>query len=83
MEPDRVALLHGYPVPRALEAFRAGVADHLQTAQPMAEQLLKRGIAHVAAAMGEPGGHLSYTSFVVTPLRARRDPRSAGRPSLP
>ncbi len=70
-DPQRIAAVHGLRVPEALEAFRAGQADYLQTAQPMAEELIQEGAAHLVAAMGEAVGHIPYTAFVVTPeLRA-------------
>ncbi len=73
-DPQRITLVHGLPVPRALEAFRAGEADYLQTAQPMAEELIEGGAASLAAAMGEVVGHIPYTAFVVTPAFRQAEP---------
>ena len=67
VDPQRIAAVHVLRVPEALEGFRAGQADYLQTAQPMAEELIQAGAAHLAAAMGEVVGHIPYTAFVVTP----------------
>jgi NitT/TauT family transport system substrate-binding protein len=67
VDPQGITFVHGLQVPDALEAFRAGKADYLQTAQPMAEELIRDGAAHLAAAMGEAVGHVPYTAFVVTP----------------
>lgn len=66
VDPERIPFLHGLPVPRAIEAFRARDADYLETGQPMAEEILTEGIAHLAAAMGEVVGHIPYSSLVVT-----------------
>ena len=96
VDARRITFLHGLPVPRALEAFRAGEADYLQTAQPVAEELIEEGAAHLAAALGEAVGHIPYTSFVVTPeLRQPkrisasgpcgrwREPNGGWRPTTP
>lgn len=66
VDPDRIILLRGLKVPRALEAFRAGEADYLETGQPMAEGLLEEGVAHLAVAMGGVLGHIPYSSIIVT-----------------
>lgn len=79
VDPQRITFLRGLPVPQALEAFRSGAADYLQTGQPMAEELLEEGVAHLAAAMGEVGGHLPYSSFVVTPATRQARPELCQR----
>jgi NitT/TauT family transport system substrate-binding protein len=66
VDPQRIAFVDGLWVPDALEALHAGEADYLQTAQPMAEELIQEGAAYLAAAMGEAVGHIPYTAFVVT-----------------
>ncbi len=67
VDPQHITFVPSLRVPDALEAFRAGEADYLQTAQPMAEELIQEGAAHLVAAMGEAVGHIPYTAFVVTP----------------
>ena len=74
VDARRITFVHGLRVPQALQAFRAGEADYLQTAQPMAEELLEGGAPHLAAAMGEAVGHIPYTSFVVTPELRQAEP---------
>ena len=67
VDPSTVTVLAGLPVPAAVEAFLAGEADYLETGQPAAEELLERGAAHLAAEVGAHVGHITYTSFIVTP----------------
>ena len=67
VNPSTVTVLAGLPVPAAVEAFLAGEADYLETGQPAAEALLERGVAHLAAEVGAHVGHITYTSFIVTP----------------
>lgn len=76
IDPSTVKVRAGLPVPAAVEAFLAGEADYLETGQPAAEALLERGVAHLAAEVGAHVGHITYSSFVVTP--ETRD----GRPEL-
>lgn len=79
VDPEGITALHGLPVAQALEGFRAGEADYLQTGQPMAEELIEEGSAHLAAAMGEVVGHIPYTAFVVTPEFRQARPEICGR----
>jgi len=67
VDPSTVKVRAGLPVPAAVEAFLAGEADYLETGQPAAEALLERGAARLAAEVGAHVGHITYTSFVVTP----------------
>ena len=67
IDPSTVKVLAGLPVPAAVETFLAGGADFLETGQPAAEALLERGAAHLAAEVGAHVGHITYTSFIVTP----------------
>jgi NitT/TauT family transport system substrate-binding protein len=71
---ERISVLRGLGVPQAVEAFLRGEADYLQTGQPVAEQLLDAGAAHLAAAMAEAVGRLPYSSLLVTPEFRRTRP---------
>lgn len=77
--PGRVVPLRGLPVPEAIAAFRDGRADYLQTGQPMAEELIAAGDAHLAAAMAEAVGHVPYSSLMVTPGFRDRSPELCER----
>jgi NitT/TauT family transport system substrate-binding protein len=73
-DPARLTLLRDLPAPEAIRVFLEGGADYLETAQPMAEELLAGGRAHLAAAMAEPVGHVPYSSLAVTPEFRERHP---------
>lgn len=70
----RIQVIKGLAVPEAIRALLAGGADYLETGQPMAEELLAAGKAHLAAAMAEPVGPLPYSSLLVTPDFRRAKP---------
>ncbi len=79
VDPQGITVLHGLRVAQALEAFRAGEANYLQTAQPMAEESIQEASAHLAAAMGEVVGHIPYTASVVTPEFRQAQPELCRR----
>ena len=79
VDPQEITVLRGLPVPQALEVFRAGGADYLQTAQPMTEELLAEGRAYLAAAMGEVVGPVPYTALVVTAEFRQANPKLCRR----
>jgi NitT/TauT family transport system substrate-binding protein len=62
------------PVPEALAAFRAGHGDFLEQTQPIVEQMLAGGEAHLVASMGEATGPVPFTSYMTTPDFLRREP---------
>jgi NitT/TauT family transport system substrate-binding protein len=66
IDPASIAVQRDLPVARSVEAFVAGEADYLETALPVAEELLEDGRAHLAAAMGEVVGKIPYSSLIVT-----------------
>jgi NitT/TauT family transport system substrate-binding protein len=74
VDPGTITLLHGLGVAEGIAALRDGGADYLQTGQPMAEELLEDGVAHLAAAQAPGVGHVPYSSFIVTPEVRRTRP---------
>ena len=75
VDPARVTIRRDLPVSQAVAAFRAGQADFLEQGQPVVEQLLAEGGAHLVASMGEATGPLPFSSYMTTPrfLREERD----------
>ena len=67
------------PVPEALAAFRAGHGDFLEQTQPIVEQMLASGEAHLVASMGEATGPVPFTSYMTTPDFLRREPATVLR----
>ncbi len=58
----------------AVAAFRAGHGDFLEQPQPVVEQLLADGAAHLVASMGEATGPVPFTSYMTTPAFLAREP---------
>jgi NitT/TauT family transport system substrate-binding protein len=75
VDPARVAIRRDLSVARAVAAFRAGEADFLEQGQPVVEQLLAEGAAHLAASMGSATGPVPFSSYMTTPrfLREERE----------
>lgn len=75
VDPSRVTIVRDLPVPEAVAAFRAGRGDFLEQGQPVVEQLLAEGAAHLVASMGEATGPVPFSSYMTTPafLRDERD----------
>ena len=75
VDAARVRIERTRPVAEAVAAFRAGHGDFLEQTQPLAEQLVEEGAAHLAASMGEATGPVPFTSYMTTPdfLRRERD----------
>jgi len=74
VDPARVRIERERPVADAIAAFRAGHGDFLEQTQPIAEQLIAEGAAHLAVSMGVATGHVPFTSYMTTPEFARREP---------
>jgi NitT/TauT family transport system substrate-binding protein len=74
MDPATVRIERDRPVPEALAAFRAGHGDFFEQTQPIVEQLLASGEAHVVASMGEATGPVPFTSYMTTPEFLSREP---------
>jgi NitT/TauT family transport system substrate-binding protein len=73
-DPAKIRALPGLDPGQGVEALKAGRADFLQTGQPMAEELIRDRVAHLAAAQAPIVGHVPYSSFVVRDETRRRSP---------
>jgi NitT/TauT family transport system substrate-binding protein len=74
VDPASVRIERKCPVPEALAAFRSGHGDFFEQTQPIVEQLLTSGEAHLVASMGEATGPVPFTSYMTTPEFLRREP---------
>src|SRR2546422_1601444 len=74
VEPATVRIERNRPGPEALAAFRSGHGDFFEQTQPIVEQLLASGEAHLVASMGEATGPVPFTSYMTTPEFLRREP---------
>lgn len=74
VDPASVRIERHRPAPEAVAAFRAGQGDFLEQPQPVVEELLAEGAAHLAASMGEATGPVPFTSYMTTPEFLRREP---------
>jgi NitT/TauT family transport system substrate-binding protein len=72
VDPASVRIDRTRPAPEAIGAFRAGHGDFLEQTQPVVEELLDAGVAHLAASMGEAGGPVPFTSYMTTPAFLER-----------
>jgi NitT/TauT family transport system substrate-binding protein len=73
VDPTQVTIRRDLPVPQAVDAFRAGQADFLEQGQPVVEQLLMEGAAHLVVSMGEATGPVPFSSYMTTPRFLRED----------
>jgi NitT/TauT family transport system substrate-binding protein len=74
VDPAAVRIERERPVPEALAAFRAGHGDFFEQTQPIIEELLASGEAHLVASMGEATGPVPFTSYMATRDFLRREP---------
>lgn len=74
VDAGRVRIERTRPAPDAVAAFRAGHGDFLEQPQPVVEQLLAEGAAHLVASMGEATGPVPFTSYMTTPAFLAREP---------
>jgi NitT/TauT family transport system substrate-binding protein len=74
VDPATVRIERHRPGPEALAAFRGGHGDFFEQTQPIVEQLLAGGEAHLVASMGEATGPVPFTSYMTTPEFLRREP---------
>jgi len=74
IDPASVRIERERPAPAAIAAFRAGHGDFLEQTQPIAEQLIAAGAAHLAVSLGIATGPVPFTSYMTTPDFARREP---------
>src|SRR5206468_11706643 len=77
--PPTVNIGRNRPVPEALAAFRSGHGDFFEQTQPIIEQMLAAGEAHLIASMGEATGPVPFTSYMTTPEFLRREPETVLR----
>jgi len=73
VDPARVTMRRDLPTPEAVAAFRAGDAEFLEQGQPVAEELLAEGAAHLMVSMGEATGPVPFSSYMTTPHFLRDD----------
>jgi NitT/TauT family transport system substrate-binding protein len=74
VDPAAVRIERERPVPEALAAFRGGHGDFFEQTQPIVEQMLANGEAHLVASMGDATGPVPFTSYMTTPEFLRREP---------
>jgi len=74
VDAGQVRIERTRPAPEAVAAFRAGHGDFLEQPQPVVEQLLADGAAHLVASMGEATGPVPFTSYMTTPAFLTREP---------
>lgn len=79
VDPAAVRIDRERPVPEALAAFRAGHGDFFEQTQPIVEQMLTAGEAHLVASMGEATGPVPFTSYMTTPEFLHREPETVLR----
>jgi len=79
VDPAAVRIERSRPVPEALAAFRGGHGDFFEQTQPIVEQMLAGGEAHLVASMGEATGPVPFTSYMTTPEFLRREPETVLR----
>ena len=79
VDPAAVRIERSRPVPEALAAFRGGHGDFFEQTQPIVEQMLASGEAHLVASMGEATGPVPFTSYMTTPEFLRREPETVLR----
>jgi NitT/TauT family transport system substrate-binding protein len=79
VDPAAVRIERNRPGPEALAAFRSGHGDFFEQTQPIVEQMLAGGEAHLVASMGEATGPVPFTSYMTTPEFLRREPETVLR----
>ena len=66
IDPEELRLIPGLGLEQARAAFLAGDGDFIHLPQPVAEELMANGRAHLAVALGPENGHIAYSSFAAT-----------------
>jgi NitT/TauT family transport system substrate-binding protein len=74
VDPSQVRITRELAVTEAVAVFASGAADFLEQTQPIVEQLVAEGEAHLVASMGEATGPLPFTSYMTTPDFLAREP---------
>ena len=72
VDPASVTIERERPVAEAVAAFRGGHGDYLEQGQPVVEQLVAEGAAHVVASMGDATGPVPFSSYMTTAEFLRR-----------
>jgi NitT/TauT family transport system substrate-binding protein len=67
IDPARVNFVRHLAAPDAAAAFRAGDADFLEHGPPLVDELVRDGMGHLVASMGEATGPLAFSSCMTTP----------------
>ena len=82
IDPARVNSVRHLKAPDAVAAFRAGDADFLEHGPPLVDELVRDGVGHLVASMGEATGPLAFSSCMTTPdtLVHGREPSPAPCP---
>jgi NitT/TauT family transport system substrate-binding protein len=73
VDPARVRIERHRPLAEKVAAWRAGHGDFLETGQPVVEELIADGAAHLIASMGDATGPLPFSSYMTTPARLHED----------
>jgi len=73
VDPARVRIERHRPLAEKVTAWRAGHGDFLETGQPIVEQLIEEGAAHLIVSMGDATGPLPFSSYMTTRARLRDD----------
>ncbi len=79
VDPAAVRIERSRQVPEALATVRSGHGDFFEQTQPIVEQMLANGEAHLVASMGEATGPVPFTSYMTTPEFLRREPETVLR----
>jgi NitT/TauT family transport system substrate-binding protein len=74
VDPASVAIKRDLAVTEAVAAFVAGGVEFLEQTQPIVEELLTEGVAHLVASMGEATGPVPFTSYMTRPDFLEREP---------
>lgn len=73
VDPATVTIERHRPLAEKIAAWRAGHGDFLETGQPIVEQLLMEGAAHLVVSMGDATGPVPFSSYMALPERLRGD----------
>lgn len=66
IDPKELRLIPGLGLQQARDAFLAGEGEFIHLPQPVAEELMENGQAHLAVELGPENGHIAYSSFAAT-----------------
>ncbi|MFN8557860.1 MAG: ABC transporter substrate-binding protein [Dehalococcoidia bacterium] len=67
LDPARVQVMPPTPVDQVAAAFRGGATDFLETPAPVAEELVRDGVAVIHREMANETGPLPYSSYCARP----------------